>query len=318
MVVAADAAAGRRDLRAASSARRWTTTWRRCARPPTSTGWPPTAPRPASSWASPRPTRSTASRSRSGRPTTCWPTTAPARSWPCPAHDQRDLDFAAGLRPAGAPGRRHRRARPGGDLRRDDRRRRLRQLRPAGRPDRRNGVAEAKRAIDRLRWRARASARAPSTSGCATGCCRRQRFWGCPIPIIHCERCGEVAVPEDQLPVVLPELRGADLKPKGISPLAAADRLGQRRLPDVRRPGEARHRHDGHLRGLVVVLPALLLPARRHAGVRPGGGAPVDAGATSTSAASSTRSCTCCTPGSSPRCCTTWAWSTSSSRSPPS
>jgi leucyl-tRNA synthetase len=51
----------------------------------------------------------------------------------------------------------------------------------------------------------------------------RQRFWGCPIPIVHCPVDGEVAVPEDQLPVVLPELKGADLKPKGVSPLAAAE-----------------------------------------------------------------------------------------------
>ncbi len=51
----------------------------------------------------------------------------------------------------------------------------------------------------------------------------RQRFWGCPIPVVHCEACGEVPVPDDQLPVELPDLRGADLKPKGTSPLAAAE-----------------------------------------------------------------------------------------------
>jgi leucyl-tRNA synthetase len=51
----------------------------------------------------------------------------------------------------------------------------------------------------------------------------RQRYWGAPIPIIHCERDGEVPVPDDQLPVELPYLTGTDLAPKGTSPLAAAE-----------------------------------------------------------------------------------------------
>jgi leucyl-tRNA synthetase len=48
----------------------------------------------------------------------------------------------------------------------------------------------------------------------------RQRYWGCPIPVIHCDGCGPVPVPEDQLPVLLPDLD--DYRPRGHSPLAAA------------------------------------------------------------------------------------------------
>jgi leucyl-tRNA synthetase len=49
----------------------------------------------------------------------------------------------------------------------------------------------------------------------------RQRYWGAPIPIVYCKSCGMVPVPDDQLPVQLPDVD--DYKPKGRSPLAAAE-----------------------------------------------------------------------------------------------
>lgn len=49
----------------------------------------------------------------------------------------------------------------------------------------------------------------------------RQRYWGAPIPILYCEKCGEMPVPEEDLPVLLPDI--TDYAPKGKSPLAAAE-----------------------------------------------------------------------------------------------
>ncbi|WP_107727286.1 leucine--tRNA ligase [Neisseria weaveri] len=67
----------------------------------------------------------------------------------------------------------------------------------------------------------------------------RQRYWGCPIPIIHCESCGDVPVPADQLPVVLPE----DVVPDGSgSPLAKMPEFYETTCPHC--GGPAKHETD--------------------------------------------------------------------------
>lgn len=67
----------------------------------------------------------------------------------------------------------------------------------------------------------------------------RQRYWGCPIPIIHCERCGDVPVPKQDLPVVLPE----NVVPDGAgSPLAKMPEFYQTQCPSC--GGAARRETD--------------------------------------------------------------------------
>ncbi len=134
-----------------------------------------------------------------------------------PAHDQRDLDFA---RKFGLP---------------------VRVVVDTGQPDPAqtgiatagdgqlvnsgplNGMTKADAiAASTAQLAARGLGKAAVTYRLRDWLVSRQRFWGAPIPIVYCDACGEVPVPDEQLPVLLPDLRGQDLVPKGVSPLAGA------------------------------------------------------------------------------------------------
>ncbi len=65
--------------------------------------------------------------------------------------------------------------------------------------------------------------------------CSRQRYWGCPIPIIYCGECGAVPVPEEDLPVLLPEVE--DYRPKGKPPLASNEEWMNVPCPRCGKPG---------------------------------------------------------------------------------
>ena len=293
------------------SSRSSRTTWPRCARSPRSTGCPPSGPRPGSSCSGTPSTRSTGSACRSTPPTTCWPTTAPARSWrfrrttsatwtspapsTCPvrvvvAHDEDPGSDRGG----------HRRRRP------------ARQLGSAGRA----GHGRGGRDGHRRHWQPRAGAGAAVNYRLRDWLISRQRYWGTPIPIIHCPQCGEVPVPEDQLPVAAARAGGSGPAAQGRRRRWVRPPSGSTcRCPRCAAPAQ----RDTDTMDTFVDSSWYFLryldPQRTDAPFDP-----VEARSgcrwTSTWAASPTRSCTCCTRASSPRCCTTWAWSTSPSRSP--
>lgn len=66
----------------------------------------------------------------------------------------------------------------------------------------------------------------------------RQRYWGAPIPMIHCDACGTVPVPEDQLPVVLPEIDSFEPSGDGRSPLARVESFVNVDCPQCGGPAE--------------------------------------------------------------------------------
>ena len=85
----------------------------------------------------------------------------------------------------------------------------------------------------------------------------RQRYWGEPIPMVHCDKCGWQPLPESSLPLTLPDITDFEPGPDGESPPGPPQGLGQDHLPLLRRPRNPRDRHHAPVGRFLLVLPAL-------------------------------------------------------------
>ena len=206
-----------------------------------------------------------------------------------PAHDERDFAFAQRFDlpvvqvVAPADGE----AEAGAAYVAHSERRGARQL---GRSSRASPRPEAKRAI--VEWLAELGRGRPAVNyRLRDWLLSRQRYWGCPIPVVHCDAtAASCPVPEDDLPVLLPEIE--DYLPKGRSPLAAAEEWVQHDVPVLRRRRRGarptRWTRSSTRPGTSSATPTRATTRRRSTRASSTTGCR----STSTSAGSSTRSCT--------------------------
>jgi leucyl-tRNA synthetase len=158
-----------------------------------------------------------------------------------PGHDERDFEFAKtfGLaikRVVAAPGETERTPLESPLSNSEDPARLVSSGRFSGLP-----VSEAKRAI--VSWlEAHQRARAVVNYRLHDWCISRQRYWGPPIPVIYCETCGTVPVPESQLPVELPKVDDFRPDDSGVSPLARVESWYRVKCPTC--GGSARRETD--------------------------------------------------------------------------
>ncbi len=185
-------------------------------------------------------------------------------------------------------------------------------------------------------WRSRASARAPSTSGCATGCSAASATGASPSrssttrtasPTRCPSRCCRWSCPRSRTTRRAPSTRTTPT-PCPETPLSRNEDWVERHPGPGRRPRPAhvppRDQHHAQLGRFLLVRAALPGPAQRREAGRPGRSSSTGwararacrtAASTCTWAAPSTPCCTCCTRASGPRCCTTWGTSPRPSRS---